>query len=465
MGLACHANGRGAKASLQSSFPTAFTRAEGLAAARETMHVQREQVAVIADGNVMLRQIPSSATKMRDFVFFFFRMTWGLVSAGERVVIAFDEAEHTTRAKVEEQSRRDSTRTARHVAPQVAELTDEFDAAFLEDFANVALIMDNRVARSRFIDEVAKQVNARVQAETAKFFLRGTVLKLAWDGIDMRGADRPYGSARVAQFHGDASLLVVIQRERPLGEGDLKMQDIAYRVHRSAQEGGECADVRLVLHSTIDTDAFPICLLNEDRLNREFPLNRTTRDVVAFKEMAPRKRKDAEEDGGGGGAAAEDKRFLLCDVSTLYNCIVRAAFPRRDPILAVSPADRRRLFALFALSAAVSGCDFLVVKGANFEDTLQGAFRMIRNNTSTVALLDDMVDGDEGTLLNMTPLVKELLEHTSAVLSERPRMGKASQSVREAHPEALRRAVFCASYWSGNEQKNTSAFGFVPLKG
>jgi hypothetical protein len=426
------------------------------------MHVDRAHTAVVVDGNVMLRQVPSSATKMNDYVFFVWKMVSTACSAGERVVIVFDEAEHTTQAKTEEQARRDSTRAARYVAPEVESLSDDFDAAFLENFSNVNLIMDNRVARERFIDEVCRQVNERLQSEARKFFLQNTLMKVVFDGVDPRGAARPRGVKRAPQMSGDPELLAVVQRDgAPLGEGDIKMRDVAYRIHCSAQAGGACVGVRVVLHSTIDTDSLPITLLLEDRLNREFALNRTTRDVIAFKEQNRHKRKSEDE----AAQAGDDRRFLLCDVCTLYNGVVRSAFPQRDPLLSVSADDRRRLFALFAMSAAVSGCDFMLVRGTNFKDTLEGAFRMIRNNTTTVSLLDNVSNGDEGTLLNMTPLVKELLEYTSGVLSERPRMGKASASVRDVHPDCLRRAVFCASYWSANEQKNTAAFGFVPLKG
>jgi hypothetical protein len=461
MGLASHGNGRGAKACLQTAYPGAFSRASGLADARAMMHVDRAHTAVVVDGNVMLRQVPSSVTKMNDYVFFVWRMVSAACSAGERVVVVFDEAAHTTRAKIEEQARRDSTRAARYVAPEVASLSDDFDASFLENFANVNLLMDNRVARERFIDEVCRQVNERLQSEARKFFLQKTLLKVVFDGVDPRGAARPRGVPRAPQMSGDPGLLTVVQRSESMGEGDLKMRDVAYRIHCSAQAGEECAGVKMILHSTIDTDALPILMLLEDRLNREFALGRTTRDVIAFKEQQRPKRKSDDDSAQAG----DDRRFLLCDVCTLYNGVVQSAFPHRDPLLAVSADDRRRLFALFALSAAVSGCDFMLVKGTNFQDTLEGAFRMIRNNTTTVSLLDDMCNGDEGTLLNMTPLVKELLEYTSGVLSERPRMGKASANVRDAHPDCLRRAVFCASYWSANEQKNTPAFGFVPLKG
>lgn len=464
MGLTSHGNGRGAKAHLQAAYPGAFSRASGLADARAMMRVDRAHTAVIVDGNVMLRQVPASATKMNDYVFFVWKMLSSACSAGERVVVVFDEAEHTTKAKTEEQARRDSTRAARYVAPEVEALSDDFDAAFLDNFSNVNLIMDNRVARERFIDEVCRQVNERLQSEARKFFLQNTLMKVVFDGVDPRGAARPRGAKRVPQMSGDPDLLAVVDRTglggAPLGEGDLKMRDVAYRIHGSAYCGEECAGVKVILHATIDTDSLPIMMLLEDRLNRECGLKRTTRDVIAFKEQQRPKRK-TEDDAAQG----EDRRFLLCDVCTLYNGIVRSAFPQRDPVLAVSAEDRRRLFALFAISAAVSGCDFMLVRGTNFQDTLEGAFRMIRNNTTTVSLLDDMCNGDEGTLLNMTPLVKELLEYTSGVLSERPRMGKASANVRDAHPDCLRRAVFCASYWSANEQKNTAAFGFVPLSG
>ena len=454
MGLTSGA--KGAKQVFQEIAPVAFSRSPGLSEITRGLGDDRSAMAVIIDGNVALRQVPQSAATLNDFVFFFYRSLFSAASAAETVVVVFDEPAATTRAKEAEQRRRDLARKGitTPVANDVLAVTDEYDVAFLENHSAVASLLNNRVARSRFIDEVVFRAATRIQQDVVRWNQQNHVTRIIFDGVDPAGAKRPVNTPRVACILGNTAIVSLLARSRPIGEGDLKMVDVAAKIHGAVHnDHPEVHKIKYVLHTTIDTDALPISLIHEEKMNRLYA-NRRVRDVICFREQA--KKRISEDD------VAARASYLLCDVSLLGQQLRASAFSSRCVDGEVTMATRERLMVLVAIAAAISGCDFVKVSGANFDAALEAVFRMIRGNCSVdLSVLRDVASKDTEDVLGWQDVIKELCHTLGGVLAERPRMTKQTINVREVDSCGLMRTAWVASYWSTRELP-VEAFGFLP---
>ena len=442
---------KGAKAHLQAAYPGAFANAPGLSEARAMLQIPREQSAAMLDGNVCLMAVPQSATTLNDYVFHFHRAVFGCVSAFGNVVVVFDEPRAMTLAKAAEQHRRDMARKA--VTPVIAteqpKLGDNYDVDALERHQSVRDLLLDRASRSRFLDEVVRRTLARIEEE-----------RVRWDALPGARVSRVVmDQCREPCILGfrpeDGALAELCRREQPIGEGDRKFIDVSEKLHEAVQRGDAAfANLKLIAHVTIDTDSIPLCLLNEERCNRLYgdSEGRKVRDVICMKEQVRKRGTDAEYGGG----------YLLTDVSMLGQLLRADVWRYRTPV----PVERERFAVIFAMACAVSGCDFHVVKGANFQNALQAAFRLARRQDhEPLALVDNIREHTPEQTLACTPLARELLLELSSVLGECSRGAKAANSVREYDELGLQRTTWVAAYWSQNEHKNTADFGFMPLSG
>lgn len=473
MGLKCSggagAEGTGAKVTLQRLCARAFMRAPTMGDAVKALPAQtRESTVLLLDGNVALRAVPMSACTIGDFVFFVYRQVYQACASAQSVAVVFDEPEVKTKAKSEEEVQRDLKRKAREpAAGDVVVVADDYDAAFLDAHTSVRSLLDNRAARNRFVDEVARRVRERLEPDLERWRRAGYATRLVLDGVDPAGAARPVGAARAPTMTGDAELVQVLWRDVALGEGDLKLVDASYRVHAAVHARVPAvAAVHFVCHATVDTDALALCLISEERLNREFA-PRLARDVILFKEAAARG-KTLQELGADDLRRASS--VLLCDVSTLGQELRARAFPLRGDVATnASMQERERLVTLVAMAAALAGCDFMLLKGCNFDAALEAAFRMARHRgcaaVELLARLDGIASKSRDELLGLAPVVKALCVHIATVLEERKNYKSQARSVRAVDEIGLVRTVWCAAYWALNEQKDVLAFGFPPLRG
>ena len=268
MGLAGGENGP--KAVLRRECASAFVEAATVLEVRELFGVERVQTLAILDGNVILRGLPSGLESFHDTVNFF---GWKVVDAlrgAMHCVVVFDDPAVLTKAKAKEQAKRDAAAKRRvpvcsdDLQPYVCPETDDYgiDALLHEKFSSSHLMANCRAARPRFIDAVCQGVAAMVTQVTQHEF------SLAFDGVDARGAARPLGEARVGGVLAtDPVWQELLQRSRPIGEGDLKITAVCQSV-RDAIEMGEAsslASVCLYAILTIDTDSYLIELLEQSR--------------------------------------------------------------------------------------------------------------------------------------------------------------------------------------------------------
>ena len=290
----------GAKATFRALFQSAHSQVLKLAEVRIAHKRRRSETLVVVDGNVLLMAVPVAIDTFENFVAVIATQIASAVQAAAHVVVVFDEPEEMTKAKVATQQKRDrsATRKAPVCSSDLAPCptTDAYTLADLKGVlvedagpdatvvyrdgnrmyakapVNVQLLMGNRAARARFHDAVADGV-----LEYIKENIDGNgSWSLTFDGIDARGASRAPTEARTpGVLSSDPDLWTpLLTRERPVGEGDLKLTDVTNRVHDHAvaNPNGALGMVSLNLLWTIDTDSLLIELLQEGfRVARDGP--------------------------------------------------------------------------------------------------------------------------------------------------------------------------------------------------
>ena len=452
----------GVKTFCKETFPNSLRDFTSLAECREATKHTAAQTAVILDGNVLVRNVPTLVDTYEGYSTVFRGFLKAAFNAGDNVFVVFDEPQLVTRAKLEEQRKRDaaSKKAAPVVSPDIQEelgpTNDEYDAEALQKF-NPHEIMKHRKARDRFFDGLCKDTLLHFQREWSgaggpnhRF--------LTFDGIDPRGADRPPGEAREpAMYSSNDSIEAKMSRkagEYHPGEGDLKISDIQRRVAHLRGEGDLFNTVELILVSTIDTDSIAIELLT--RASRELePLSRPLKTVLCFREP-PRKRKAVEE------PHAEGLSFACFDIDMLYESFVAKLF--LDCEERPTPEVCSGALSLICAGWCLCGCDFVKLSGMRSDVVFSVVANLCESEAGTI-LLKSMLPEDNDT----TPLIRKRFSHAISKLidgcvsqlSSMPRLKRASASASEYEPSHVRRAAWCVLYWTGAEMTELQEWGFA----
>lgn len=452
----------GIKSFCKETFPNSLRDFASLAECREATKHTAAQTVVILDGNVLVRNVPMNVDAYESYSVVFRGFLKAAFNAGDTVLVVFDEPQRVTRAKLEEQRKRDaaSKKAAPVVSPDVQEqlgpTNDEYDAEALQKF-NPHEIMKHRKARDRFFDGLCKDTMLYFQREWAS---SGSPSRraLTFDGIDPRGADRSPSDARDPVMYSSNDR-VEAQMSRKAGEyhpgeGDIKISDIQRRVAHLRGEGELFEKVELVLVSTIDTDSIAIELLA--RAARELePLSRPLKTILCFREAA-RKRKAVEE------PHAEGASFACFDIDLLYESFVGKLF--HDCEERPTPEVCSGALSLLCAGWCLCGCDFVRLAGMRSDVVFSVVSNLCESEAGT-RVLKSMLPEDNDT----TPLIRKRFSHAISKLidgcvsqlSTMPRLKRASASASEYEPSHVRRAAWCVLYWSGVEFTSLEEWGFA----
>jgi len=456
MGLAGGPNG--AKALFKHKFPDAFRSFQALEQARDAVGVARKQTLVVVDGNVLVMQTPAAVDTFPGYVAVLANQLHGAIKAGEHVVVVFDEPASLTRAKQEEQSKRDSRR-----APQTPVCSDdlvpcprddnytreELDAEGL----NVRLLINHRPARSRFYDALCVAALAKLRATLVGE--EGCAWSVTFDGIDSRGADRPLGEKRrpgVLSSHPE-EWAPVLTREHAIGEGDMKLTDVCHRVHKLRKSSPDAAmgDVLLNLLWTIDTDSFLIELMQQSRREmRPRAEDRNELTMLCLREPARRRK----------GEVPEPAYFQCIDMMCFHESVMTYVFGSRS----VTPALQEKkplVTALLAASIALCGCDFVEVRGLRADLVLPCVREVARNQPELLELMHGVYTGRAEDTRNAGEAIKAVIEDFLTSIAGAPRMKATSQKASSYSDLQVLRACWLAAYWNGNEFKNVRNWGFL----
>ena len=335
----------GAKAVFRDRFASAHCGHGKLAEARLAHGRRRNETLLVVDGNVLMMGIPAAIDTFDGYVAVIATQLGAAVSAAAHVVVVFDEPEHLTKAKLQEQRRRDAQRSGRTPVSSsdlsACPTTDDYDLAALKGVriedapagavvtytegykryavppANTKLLMNHRAARARFHDAVCVAALEHLQRN-----MDGNgAWSLSFDGVDGRGASRPSGVAReLGVLSSDPELWgPLLARDDPIGEGDMKLTDVTAKVHARAvaEPDGALGLVSLNLLWTIDTDSLLIELMQQARRRlrdgpepvEEAPVFRAPPTTTDEEAEEPEPEPEAAE--GSATTAAQLMRALL----------------------------------------------------------------------------------------------------------------------------------------------------------
>jgi len=328
----------GAKAVFRDRFASAHCGHPKLAEVRLAHGRRRNETLLVVDGNVLMMGIPAAIDTFDGYVGVIATQLGAAVSAAAHVVVVFDEPEHLTKAKQQEQRKRDAQRSGRTPVSSsdlsACPTTDDYDLAMLKGVriedapegatvvytegykryavppANTKLLMNHRAARARFHDAVCVAALEYLQRN-----MDGNgAWSLSFDGVDGRGASRPTGTPReLGVLSSDPDLWgPLLARDDPIGEGDLKLTDVTAKVHARAvaEPDGALGMVSLNLLWTIDTDSLLIELMQQARRRlRDGP--EPVEEAPVFR--APPATPEEESEGSEESEAQDQKRAKKAD--------------------------------------------------------------------------------------------------------------------------------------------------------
>jgi len=444
----------GVKQQLKNRFSGAVNEFQTLRAAREASGFSVEQTVVCLDGNVLSNQIPNAVNDIDGYV----RILSGFVNqafaAGSIVVVVFDEASHLTLAKKAEQDRRDASRKKNIIQAStdlesfLGPKDDDFGLADVEN-SNIHEVLRHRGARPRMFDFLWMRVFRAVEGKA------GT---LVFDGIDASGIDRPKGTPREQGIvSNDATLEAVLTHVVPIGEGDLKLTDVACVVQEKRDAGlAAFAGIELILISTIDTDSLAIELINEAAKAEERRLNDCPpmRTMLCFKEQT----------GKRGGD--DFKSCYACfDMSLLLDQVLDFLFAdNKDESVHL----HRQAIALLSMAWTVCGSDFCSVKGCRPDIMTDVCGVICKTDLQLLLPLAACwelqradIDGLNKFKRDACAIVDRLVSEAGRVLGSMPRMARSVASLKNEYSNTeAQKAAWVSLYWHGCELKDVSDWGF-----
>lgn len=445
----------GVKAQLRARFPRCFREFATLAEARDAIKLQRAQTVVCTDGNVLMMGVPQSCSTFESYVNMVSSILRTALATSIALVVVFDEPEHMTEAKLEEQTKRDASRRSTSVVcssdlKSVPD-SDDYTKQYIDISTDVHSLVRDRRTRGRFFDAVCVEVMGRLRAQMARWEASGhptgTVI---FDGIDARGADRPVSEPRcpnIVSTHDAAASC--FKRDTPTGEGDIKLNEIGARIRQNASEGQAFEGVRLTIVNTIDTDSFAIELLGDARRH-------ITRDdskvstLLAMRERGTKRGTDEEKPAS----------YLCCDVTLLNKSIQKHMWGvERSP----TPADQHSALTLMVAGWSLCGCDFVEVKGLRADIVFDAIKEIVKLHADTMSAMRSTLDGDRSRVPALCRPIKLLLCACASHMNSMPRVKKASaDAVRYVDETPLLRASWLLNYWNLNEFRgDLHEFGFV----
>jgi len=455
MGLAADGE-HGVKSLIKHVYKGAARTFTSLGDVRKSVKVERSDVVVALDGNVIMMQVPKQAASFAMYTAIVTNAVRAAMGSAAIVVVVFDEPKFMTAAKREEQMRRDASRKkvepvcSRDLFPYPTD--DNYSVAELTSTTDCHAIVRCRGARQRFFDETARQVLINLKKSISSWAEGGSQSCVLFDGLDPRGAMRPRGEPREAGVFGsNDEIAALFQRSTPIGEGDLKLAWVEDRVRQLALD--EKLSTQLHLTVTIDTDSIAIELMEQARRNCEPVPVHDVKGALCMRERA-QKRELGEEDS--------QAVYWVVDYSNLLEILQQRMWGKgREP----SAAMQRTANALMCAGWALAGCDFCQVKGLKADMVMDALPSLLKTAPQLVETMELVWSGDRAAAKQVTGALRRLVLLCAGNYEDQPRSRKATVSnMREHDNLTLLRAAWVASYWSQQEfTGDLTDFGFTAI--
>ena len=265
---------RGIRAYNEKHIVEAILRVDNPGDIVKNTNCAKKRAAAVIDGNIILNGVSAEIRTFAEYLAYFKSLVLRYAQSFQHVVVVFDESAHVPLMKKREQDGRDEAKMIAHKKAGTAPGFKAFEGAVgawisgddyhlktLEGAVDCHKIVSHRPCRDRFVDELGVQLIASISEEAG-----GS--EVVVDGIDPRGASRPFGEERNPVFvakpkasgvpitnYGATPPLTAEEEkfealcctgamQRPIGEGDHKMRAVDECLRRSGSfpqplEGGE----------------------------------------------------------------------------------------------------------------------------------------------------------------------------------------------------------------------------------
>jgi hypothetical protein len=260
----------------------------------------------------------------------------------------------------------------------------------------------------------------------------------------------------------------VLHREKPIGEGDLKLVAVERAIERHRwEEGSPVASVRMVLHHTIDTDSLMINLIGEAERD-----SRGVKDLISVLCLREPGRKRREDD------QFVPAHYEVVDMQGFYKAAMLMFF-KEDSLEARKLG--REAVALLAMATAACGCDFTgknQIRGLRANEMFCTLAKVIDENPTILPSMRGAWSGDVKQTRKTRRVLKQVLDMygrnmgsgalaVPAILSAHNYQGSVSKvrqkyalDIQSPSEEGLLRAAWVCAYWHQCEFKELSQFGF-----
>jgi hypothetical protein len=434
----------------------AFFEFQTLAELVAALKAPSASVVIVVDGNVALRGAPDSVRTTEAYVGYLKAQIDRMYKAADHIVMVFDEPEFLSDAKAVEQARRDAGRkTSQQIVCSADTLklptTDAFLLREVETHAGVRDLINTRQTRNRVFDEVAMRVFEiyKKQFKQALTDVRTFTL----DGIDRRGGQRPIDEPREVVVASTRTRIVqALERETPIGEGDLKLTAVVDSILADrSTDGSLFADSKTFILQTIDTDSLVIEMAAQARRNCA-----GVDDYGVFLALRERAKRGRE------GEEGESSYYSVFDVKVMTNLMIKELFTLADdkPPDVVPLILQRKSIALLTLAAVMCGCDFSGFKGLRFNELIQTVQSICTDNPMILACMHAAWGDSDEELLRVAVAVKELLDASATRLASVPRRKTHCASLTNPNELEVLRSLWTLGYWLGTERRNTPFWGF-----
>lgn len=432
---------KGVKSIVKNVFHEACQQYDTLGDVRKAVGVERAKTSIALDGNVMAMSVPLSASNFESYVSIIANSIRTALSSAALVMIVFDEPEHLSIAKAEEQRRRDQARNKTVVLTShditTHPIDDNYTKADLEKLLDCQPVVRCRPARQRFFDEVCRQVLLKLKSTIDTWAEQGHDCVVLFDGIDPLGAQRPPNQPRNPQIFGsDPEMAALFQRDTHTGEGDLKLSLVEQRVKDLVLDDQLEADLHMT--STIDTDSIAISLMDAARRNCEPIPVQSVQGCLCMRERATKR--DLEEDDQARAS------YFVVDYAHLLELLQTKLWGlTSNP----TPLQQRKATVLMCAGWALCGCDFVALPGMNADLVLSVLPSLLKTAPQLLDLMEHTWSGDREATLSTTESLRRLVLMCAGELGERPRARKATiEKMRNFDSSVLQRAAWVNSYWN-----------------
>ena len=420
----------------------------------------RASTVVVMDGAVACMAVPQGCAGFEMYANCVYLSVRDALSSGIVVVLTFDEPEAVSNAKKLEQVRRDACSKKRKIVTCSNDLAPpspplDYDRAELRAQPSMHELREHRPTRAKIFDEVALYVLERATKVISQWKTHGhNAGALLIDGVDPRGAERPCGERRAPVMLGTDAELVKLFEHEAIGEGDIKLGELERRVRAlQAEEHPTFSPVRLIQHNTIDSDAIVLGVLGVARrgVARECATAEANTSLHALVCMRERRAKDAW--------AGEGATYTTIDVCMLEGQLQRYMWGISH---VPTPHDLMASALAFAAVAAICGCDYVAVKGANFPFSLEALPMFVKTESTALARIGLATQPNDEVARQAAIGVRTLCCAIGSTMCEKPRYGRQAASVREASEELLLKTTWAISFWAGRERVADLSWGFAP---